>query len=547
MEERANNPNYKRDSESTFDEDGEFDDFDYDAMLEGDDGCYEERIPGVNVDPEEENDNPPANLNQSAAAQQRQSIYDDDGFSATPFAKLAAAGRFSPTPASNATDANIMLSPVTSREAGAPAEFAGMIPIAGLPRQSLTSEPDQRASSVPSIKNSFLNSPPDHSPVDARNSLPFGQQGQTPNATGLPGVPGMKDDTSQMEAAPQAASAQEQPKTTSQTPQSGNENRFSLSQPMEDDLYFDDGFFGDLGSPPPAANDDTKDDTTKTTFDESIFDDENSYLYDRKKVSRAMAQRQAAQPQMRSQTQAPDLPAVAESPLKDEFNASLHNHDDDIVPLDEELKAKEPVRPHNTLKENTSSRAPLNNHLDPYSSALAEAVNKAAAAGRFERNSISSDTEDDDSNIIATTGASTPPIGHDDPNHTVRPGDAKPNHAPDFWESGYEDAADEDDSDLYDNYIAAANSEALENDEDGLYGLEFGFYPTLPPGAETQDRNQVYGGYFGEHGINLESYVQSKNGTLIQRSHSGRATDFQEPSLTPITERSEWSNRNSII
>ena len=79
--------------------------------------------------------------------------------------------------------------------------------------------------------------------------------------------------------------------------------------------------------------------------------------------------------------------------------------------------------------------------------------------------------------------------------------------------------------------IAEANAEALENDDEGFYGQEFGFYARAP-GKGASDF--VNGGYFGPKGSNG-----------IKRSHSAKA-NFQEPSLTPITERSEWSTRNSI-
>ena len=89
-----------------------------------------------------------------------------------------------------------------------------------------------------------------------------------------------------------------------------------------------------------------------------------------------------------------------------------------------------------------------------------------------------------------------------------------------------------DDMDEDDAIIAAANAEALENDEEGFYGQEFGFFAQATDSADAQYAN---GGYFGPRGVEG-----------VKRSCSGRA-NFQEPSLTPITERSEWSNRDSMI
>ncbi len=92
---------------------------------------------------------------------------------------------------------------------------------------------------------------------------------------------------------------------------------------------------------------------------------------------------------------------------------------------------------------------------------------------------------------------------------------------------GDESSEPEDDS-----IIALANAEALACDSDGFYGQEFGFY-AHPGRAEAGEYTN--GGYFGQ-GFHDD----------LNRSHSGNAT-FQEPNLTPITERSEYSTRNSFI
>jgi len=99
-----------------------------------------------------------------------------------------------------------------------------------------------------------------------------------------------------------------------------------------------------------------------------------------------------------------------------------------------------------------------------------------------------------------------------------------------FGENG--DEFDYDDAMEDDPIIAAANAEALENDDEGFYGREFGFYAASSGSSEAQ---YAHGGYLG-----------ARRPDGLTRSHSGRV-DFQEPSLTPITERSELSNRNSII
>ncbi|KAI4733643.1 hypothetical protein E4T50_15795 [Aureobasidium sp. EXF-12298] len=83
-----------------------------------------------------------------------------------------------------------------------------------------------------------------------------------------------------------------------------------------------------------------------------------------------------------------------------------------------------------------------------------------------------------------------------------------------------------DDSDL----ISAANSEALANDDEGFYSQEFGFYARARPGGDADTVEATNGGYFGAPGIEI---VRQKS--------------VKEPNLTPITERSEFSTRNSYI
>lgn len=83
-----------------------------------------------------------------------------------------------------------------------------------------------------------------------------------------------------------------------------------------------------------------------------------------------------------------------------------------------------------------------------------------------------------------------------------------------------------DDSEL----ISAANSEALANDDEGFYSQEFGFYSKARPGNDTDAAEAINGGYFGAPGIEI----------MRQKS-------VKEPNLTPITERSEFSTRNSYI
>ena len=89
----------------------------------------------------------------------------------------------------------------------------------------------------------------------------------------------------------------------------------------------------------------------------------------------------------------------------------------------------------------------------------------------------------------------------------------------------------DDEDDMDDPMVAAANAEALAYDTDGEYGQEFGFYSANEAGNVSAE--QLFaGGYFGEAGMNL-----------------GQPRPFlvRRPSLTPISERSECSYRNSMV
>lgn len=94
-------------------------------------------------------------------------------------------------------------------------------------------------------------------------------------------------------------------------------------------------------------------------------------------------------------------------------------------------------------------------------------------------------------------------------------------------EDGYEDGDDD--------FIAAANAEALAYDDSGFYGQEFGFYARARSDSTGSNKGPtveaINGGFFGEDGDDP-----------LRRQKSGR-----EPDLTPITERSEFSARNSFI
>jgi hypothetical protein len=106
--------------------------------------------------------------------------------------------------------------------------------------------------------------------------------------------------------------------------------------------------------------------------------------------------------------------------------------------------------------------------------------------------------------------------------------DSDINERPNFGSSSdmdfdfdYDGELDDDDA-----MVAAANAEALANDSEGFYGSEFGFYPSNATGGLS-----YAGGFFGAAGA---------NGDVLR-------PPIRRPSLTPISERSESSYRNSLV
>ncbi|KAI5858902.1 hypothetical protein BZA05DRAFT_382739 [Tricharina praecox] len=105
--------------------------------------------------------------------------------------------------------------------------------------------------------------------------------------------------------------------------------------------------------------------------------------------------------------------------------------------------------------------------------------------------------------------------------------DSDINERPNFGnDSDFDFSYDYDYNDDDDPMVAAANAEALANDSEGFYGSEFGFYS-----SNTNGGLSYAGGFFGNAGV---------NGELLR-------PPIRRPSLTPISERSESSYRNSLV
>lgn len=254
----------------------------------------------------------------------------------------------------------------------------------------------------------------------------------------------------------------------------------------EDDMYFDDGMIDHNDYDPEGPE-----------FDESIFDNDDTDQYGRPLAPLSSLPTLYSPPLIHTTTDSLNL---SKRESADSQNQTTQQDQLPVDPLtvrsDTQPQADSPkqLQPAPSLTQDT---------LSAYQSALAAAAYAAAASGRFRRDS--------------TPGGNIGDEYEGDPNEA------------NAYSPSVEDDFDYDDAFEDDPIIAEANAEALAFDDDGFYSQEFGFY-SAPAGTEALYAN---GGFFGPRGAEG-----------IIRSQSGRV---REPNLTPITERSEYSNRNSIM
>ena len=287
-------------------------------------------------------------------------------------------------------------------------------------------------------------------------------------------------------------------------------------QEDDDDMYFDDGVIEDI------------DDGENQEFDESVFDDDTSRVYGlplRDLKPLAVPQNPSNLVKNRVKEQETHV-ARQSSSSYDTRNSTLpESPEDDATAaelMDSVTNLKQPTRL------SLSQAVGLTQDNLGLHDQLAMAANQAELAGRFQRSySLASTHESNDGldpspQMHLYNDPMTLPV---DTFSGPNMGEGAEDHAFDAGDMDY------DDEEADDTIIAAANAEALENDDDGFYGQEFGFFARASGSSESE---YVHGGYFGPRA--LEG---------IQRMNSGR--ENKDPSLTPITERSEWSNRNSAI
>ncbi|KIX05268.1 uncharacterized protein Z518_06140 [Rhinocladiella mackenziei CBS 650.93] len=270
----------------------------------------------------------------------------------------------------------------------------------------------------------------------------------------------------------------------------------------DEDLYFDDGEFGPVEIDPSG-----------TSFDEQIFDDETGKIRDipAENARKAEAARQSG---------GLDGEVKVIGPWGDGQGGKLplNVHQDPVEQPSRTSRDRHQISQTNSMPGHSIAGLTETN-LAAYHDALAFAANQAAANGKFDRKVSFSQNSDD-----------TSQSQFENSQHGVISDDSRFSY--NLSSAIAEDDGFPFDDDLDDDpMIAEANAEALENDDEGFYGQEFGFY-ARSHGKGTSEL--VNGGYFADRGSNG-----------VKRSHSGKA-NFQEPSLTPITERSEWSTRNSV-
>lgn len=434
-----------RSSYSDFDED----DFDYDALEE--DSFFEERIPGVNADAE------------------------DDQFSG--FAGVVK------TP-------NPFFIPV-------------LPPIAASPISPLNPQKNMlntATSAAPDITIEHVDDTASSHPESSRSLSDYGDQEGEAEKDAVP------EHVAPLE--PKIAPATGTVPIAAPAPQDKAEKSpQDFEDEDDDDIYFNDGDIDEFRTG----------DANEGTFDESIFDDENGELYERKFY-----------PGTKIPITAQNIPDADTTLQSMDSTASRTTHLRQVPSLASEFRPESWDIQNEATTKFPGGDGPkptggvLSEHnLEAFHSALARVADEAAVEKLLHR-SISLSETSLGQESISQNADSHPGLISDDSRLSQT--------------MGFEDAVDDfnyDDDDAFDDdlMVAEANADALENDDEGFYGQEFGFYAR---DDENCDAQLTFGGYFGP------------GAGGINRSHSGGA-NFHGPSLTPITERSEWSTRNSIV
>ena len=278
----------------------------------------------------------------------------------------------------------------------------------------------------------------------------------------------------------------------------------SSRNPDDDDLYFDDGMIEDL------------EDVSEHAFDESVFDDSGNGLYGLPLRDRNLV----------------PMPDLEENIGDDDTQRTVG-----LVPHGTVLEENRKLAssPHRSLSSDGMT-AELRDALTDLNQPNRRTFSHTAGLTQdnlaaYNENALSFGMKRADYGSLFDFSKTQPtgPINSNGIDNQISNPENEDHSRRDL--AGLPAFNDYEDDGEDDPIVAAANAEALENDDDGFYGQEFGFFAKASGSSDTAEYSN--GGYFGPRA--LEG---------IYRSHSGRV---QEPALTPITERSEWSNRNSAI
>ncbi|KAI1813508.1 hypothetical protein GGS20DRAFT_553167 [Poronia punctata] len=293
------------------------------------------------------------------------------------------------------------------------------------------------------------------------------------------------------------------------------------SKPLgkDDELYFDDGL-----------NHDFSGEGDGSTFDESIFDMNDTDQYGRPipgLFANALAERNTGlQTKKRESDMTSRLSAhsiLSQSTGHTSLSADMRQQPVDGVDEAYNLHMPQPRK----ILQQIIPKPQTSPEVD-YQAALAAAAHKAAASGKFRRDS----SPPPPTEFPITSPVKTGAPHADSHSHSESIYDDLADYE---YDDAFTTAVDDDDMDD-DAIIAEANASALANDYDGWYGQEFGFFPAPNHVSNSRSENNTYqyanGGFFGPSGLG--------------RTTSGRVVS-REPNLTPITERSEYSNRNSVM
>ncbi|KAM7208153.1 hypothetical protein V8F20_001433 [Naviculisporaceae sp. PSN 640] len=475
------------------------DDFDYDAMM--DDDGLEERIPGVNADYEDEYDD-------YGVIEEEDPDNDQENFAGFVFQRS--------NPSSS------LASPHTPGMLATPRDANGKVIGFAL------------------TKDTTPDLPPAASPLYLHD-MSFSTQDVATAGLGIGQL------TLGPEEKPHDAHSQVQSESQ---PLALDETQARTTQ--ADELYFDDGLADELDfehNDPP--------------FDESIFDNLDTDQYGRP-IPGAFALAQEAmkaaqqQQQQVSKRQSDEVTPSQVSGPSGASQSTAHTS------LSTGLQAAEkaPEDEQRQATQQISSGIPGQDLL--YQAALAAAAQKAAASGKFNRSespplptelTVTSPT--DSSVSFQPSGLDSTLDDYETNEYNANDYEAEDDYNPDDYESAGQYATYIDDDDFDDDVIAEANASALANDSDGFYGQEFGFYSAPLPqphhGGHSHQNSTSSTGSTNNVPLSAENLFQYANGGYfgpsgagLYRSKSGRVVS-REPNLTPITERSEYSNRNSVM